>query len=206
LNKNRLNGPNDDANCRNQEDTYVKILETPYTARHYKVFLNKEIGEPHLYEELIQILLTSSETDFIEISCNSTGGQLDSCIDIFNALQASESRTKAIISGNAHSAMSIIALACDDCIAMPHSAMLVHQPRGGNYGRHAEQVSYGEFSKKHIETFFKDAYSGFLETPEIYECLNGKDYWFDSEEINRRIANRNKIREKELKKIKNSKS
>lgn len=195
--KKRLNQDDDSLTPAKE---HVKILASQHVATHYRVFLNKPVEEPSRYEELIQVLLTASEDDCVEILCNSTGGQLDSCIDIVNAIRESRAATRAVITCDAHSAMSAIALACLDCVAMPHSAMLVHQPRGGNFGRHAEQVIYGEFVKKHTEGFYKDIYKDFLTDKEITECLNGKDFWFDSEEINQRLNRRSEIQQKAFQK------
>ncbi len=189
---------NQESEYAGQYKEHVKILASQSVATHYRVFLNKDIEDPHYYEDLIQVLLTASEEDVVEILANSCGGRLDSCIDIVNAIRASQAHTRCVITGEAHSAMSFIALACEDCAALPHSAMLIHQPRGGVHGRHSEQLAHRDFYEKHTEGFYKDVYKNFLTDQEIETVLKGNDIWLDHEQINEKIQKREELQRKEF--------
>jgi|APGre2960657404_1045060.scaffolds.fasta_scaffold00061_30 ATP-dependent protease ClpP protease subunit len=175
----------------------VKILQTSISSNHYRVFFDTDIEESHKYRDLIQALISSSEEDTFEFIVSSEGGHLNTTIDIVNAIRSTEAYTRAVITSEAHSGASFISLSCDDCIALPHSCMLIHQSRGGIIGRFSENVQQGTFFEKQMQKFYNDVYKDFLTQEEIKAVLDGKDMWLDSDEINARVQNRLALREKE---------
>lgn len=175
---------------------HVSIVVNQTAANHYRVFLDKDVEEPSKYRDLIQCLISASENDMVELIVSCDGGQLDSTIDIVNAIRCSEAFTRAVITSNAHSAGSMISLACEEVVALPHSCMLVHQPRGGSVGRHSEMVQHGDFSKEWMKNFYYDIYEDFFTTNEIDTVLNGKDIWLTADQINDRATKRQEIRDK----------
>lgn len=179
---------------------HVKIIQSQSTASHYRVFLDSGIEEPSKYRDLIQILISASPSDLVEFVVSCDGGNLDTTIDITNALRATEASTRAVITSKAHSGASMISLACDEVIAMPHSAMLIHQPRGGILGRHCEIIQQGRFEDDWIGKFYFDIYADFFTKEEIQSILDGKDVWLGHEQINERAQKRDAIREKQQKK------
>lgn len=180
---------------------HVKIIASSSQATHYRVFIDKGIDEPSKYSDLIQALISANDNDMFEFLISCDGGNLDSCVSIVNALNNTNAYTRAVITSHAHSAASIISLVCDEVVAMPHTAMLVHQPRGGSYGRYIEQVQQGHFNEKMIRDFFTDVYEGFLTPSEIDSVLQGKDIWLSADEINERAKKRSEWQEKEQKRL-----
>jgi len=180
---------------------HVRIIQSTSVANHYRVFLDNGIEEPAKYRDLIQILISATESDLVELVVSCDGGSLDTTIDITNALRVTEATTRAVITSKAHSGGSFIALACDEVIALPHVAMMIHQPRGGTMGRHCEQMVEQRFVDEWIKGFYLDIYKDFLTVAEITSVLEGKDIWLNSDQINERAAKRDSIRAKEEQKM-----
>lgn len=180
---------------------HVRIIQSTSVANHYRVFLDNGIEEPAKYRELIQILISATENDLVELVISCDGGALDTTIDITNALRVTEASTRAVITSKAHSGGSFIAVACDEVVAMPHVAMMIHQPRGATFGRHCEQMQEQKFVDEWIKGLYLDIYNGFLSVAEITSVLEGKDIWLNSEQINERAAKRDELRAKEEQKM-----
>jgi ATP-dependent protease ClpP protease subunit len=187
----------DEDNSQSYLKKHVAVVVNQTVSSHYRVFLDDYITDPSEYREVIQALISAGEDDYIEFLVSSPGGNLQTTIDICNAIRASAAYTRAVITSQANSGASFISIACNECIALPHSGMLVHQPRGWNSGTHAEMVTYNDFNKKQTENFYRDIYKDFMTEREIELCLEGKDFWFDSTEINDRLQKRSEIYQKE---------
>lgn len=180
---------------------HVRIIQSTSVANHYRVFLDNGIEEPAKYRDLIQILIGASESDLVELIISCDGGALDTTIDITNALRITEASTRAVITSKAHSGGSFVALACDAVVALPHVAMMIHQPRGGTMGRHCEQMLEQKFVDEWIKNYYLDIYKDFLTVAEITSVLEGKDIWLNSDQINERAERRDELREKEEQKL-----
>lgn len=180
---------------------HVRIIQSTSVANHYRVFLDNGIEDPAKYRDLIQILISASENDLVELVVSCGGGVLDTTIDITNALRVTEAATRAVITSKAHSGGSFIALACDEVVALPHVAMMIHQPRGGTMGRHCEQMVEQRFVDEWIKNFYLDIYKDFLTVSEINSVLEGKDIWLNSDQINERANKREELRQKEEQKL-----
>jgi len=161
---------------------------------HYRWFIDRLIEDEYHYRDLVQCLISASENDVIELVVASGGGNLSTTIHIINAIRSSAAYVRAIIGSQAHSAASIISLACDEVYALPHSAMLIHQPRGGVIGRASENALQSRFQEQHFMELFNDLYEDFLSKDEIEAVLQGKDMWLTAEEINLRAEYRDEAR------------
>ena len=93
------------------------------------------------------------------------------------------------------SAATIIFLAChsyvvsDDCEFMVHTASLGYGGKQNNF------YEFSTFNNKANERLMKKYYKDFLTEDEISQALKGADFWFDSEEVIKRLENRDKIRQ-----------
>lgn len=166
-----------------------------YTAHRF--FIDKGIESPDEYRDVVQCLLSAQEGEIVELVISSYGGVLESALNIVSAIRESSAVVRAIITGSCHSAASVIALACDEVVVFDFANMLCHSATFGSFGKTTEIVSHVKFLEKYLEDVAMDVYKDFLSEKEIKEMLNGKDFWFDANQIRERLELRAQLQEKE---------
>lgn len=113
-------------------DLQVPIIETDSTIEAY---LADEIIEPYEYNELCYVLTHTSADKTVYLNITTPGGILDSAFKIIDAIQQSNAKVIARLSGTVASAGTVIALACDDLIVADHTAWMSHNYSGGSAGK-----------------------------------------------------------------------
>jgi len=162
------------------------IYKRQYIANKYYIHLDEEITEPNYYRSICLVLKEAQETDEVHFIINTPGGDISSFIQIYNAMLQS----KALITAEiimAYSAGSLIALAADQIIIDQFSSMLIHSMSAGSIGKVDEMKVQTDFLKKWNEQIITKLYDSFLTEKEMQQVLEGKDFWFDEEEIIRRF-------------------
>ena len=162
----------------------------------HQVSFDKGIGEPHLYRELINLLYMADENTEFNFFMNTPGGNLSAAMAIIEAMKSSDALIRAIITGECHSAGSMIALNCQEIIVTDSAHMLVHTGSYGTGGNSHMVQSHVDFSTKMINKILETTYSGFLTPTELNDVERGIEFWFDSEEIKVRLDGRKKFLEK----------
>ena len=170
-----------------------------YTAHRF--FIDKGIESPEQYRDLIQTLLTAQEGEIVELVISSYGGVIESAMNIISSINESSAVVRAIIMGSCHSSASIIALSCDEVMVFDYANMLCHSATFGSSGRTTEIVSHVKFLEKYLEKLAYDMYKDFLTNEEIKDMLQGKDFWFDADEIRNRLQKRSDAQDKEQARI-----
>jgi ATP-dependent protease ClpP protease subunit len=183
----------DQGNIRNQ---HLPYFESTRTDRCIKVFLDEYIREPKYYRTVLQGIDSLGEGDVVLLSINSYGGQLDGAIAIINAIQDTDADVHASIEGVAASAASLIALAAPSISVSPYATMMVHSATFGAFGKQSDVISHASFVDKQVRTLMHSVYKDFLTDKELEEVIMGKEMWFDSEEIVRRLELRAQLQEK----------
>ncbi len=183
----------DQGNIRNQ---HLPYFESTRTDRCIKIFLDEYIREPKYYRTVLQGIDSLGEGDVILLSINSYGGQLDGAIAIINAIQDTDANVHASIEGVAASAASLIALAAPSISVSPYATMMVHSATFGAFGKQSDVISHASFVDKQVRTLMHSVYKDFLTDKELEEVIMGKEMWFDSEEIVRRLELRAQLQEK----------
>lgn len=158
-----------------------------------RIFLRDHISEASDYNEILNILDTCQD-DLFEIHINTPGGYLDTTIPLIYRIRNLNEDNVVTVIEQASSAGSIIALASKNVMVIDHASMFIHDlqiyPAPGDASK-AE--SYVAFSKKTKEKLFFDIYKYFLTDEEINQVLAGKDFYFEAEEIRRRLEIRKKL-------------
>lgn len=159
--------------------------QTVSTELHY--YLSSEIGEPTEYVEMIHRIAVAAETDVIYIHLNTTGGQLDTGVQIINAMQTTEAHVVTILEGNAHSLGTMIFLAGDEMWVHENCMMMFHNFSGGVIGKGNELVRELEATVKWFNALVKTLYVPFLTEEELERILRGEDLWMMTPEIRERL-------------------
>ena len=170
------------------------VISRPATFEH-TIYIDEELVSPSEWRQELETIRSAQEGDYVHLRINSAGGS-DVVMGAF---------VKAIVETQAHvvghiehmccSAATIIFLAChsyvvsDDCEFMVHTASLGYGGKQNNF------YEFSTFNNKTNERLMKKYYKDFLTEDEISQALKGADFWFDSEEVIKRLENRDKVRQ-----------
>lgn len=159
-----------------------------FTAKQVHVYISEEIIEPENYVDLIHTLNTADQNDVVYIHLNTNGGQLDTGVQIINAMQNSAASIITVLEGMAHSLGTLIFLSGDDMIVNDNCMMMFHNWRGGVVGKGNELTSELDATIKWFSSLAKRIYIPFLSEDEVKNIIRGEDIWMDSKEIKKRLA------------------
>lgn len=170
-----------------------KQFEQTFASQHIHFYLSKGIGEAEGYTEMVHRILTASPTDVIFIHLNTPGGQLDTGVQIINAMQNSQAKIITILESTAYSLGTLIFLAGDEMIVNEHCMMMFHNFNGGLIGKGNELVSELEATVKWFASLAKSIYVPFLTEEEFDRIVRGEDMWMQTPEIRDRLTRMVKI-------------
>lgn len=152
--------------------------------------LNKPVEDSSYYQNILDRMEMLGEEDAVDAYIDTVGGNLEGCIALCDAFQSTPATVTGILTNKAYSAGAFAALCCDNLEVRPYARMMLHSFSGGFGGKdHEIELDYN-FNKSYIRNFLHDCVEGFLTEEEIVEMFNGKDFWFDAQEITRRLRNR----------------
>lgn len=171
-----------------------KIYEQQYTAAHIHIYLSESIGEAEQYVDMIHRIATAGPADTIFVHLNTPGGQLDTGVQIINALQNTQARVVTILEGVAYSLGTLIFLVGDEMVVNDHCMMMFHNFNGGIVGKGNEITLELEATNKWFATLAKQIYVPFLSEDEVHRLHRGEDLWIQSPEIRRRLAHMVKVK------------
>jgi ATP-dependent protease ClpP protease subunit len=150
-------------------------------------YLIDEIKDVADYIDFLREVDSCRDGDFITVHINCYGGYVDVALNLYDRLRATDACVTVVIEGACCSCASMIMLAGKRWKILPHSYVMIHSWSGGLFGKYHEMESCFEYNKKYMNSHFADVYKNFLTESEISQCLQGKDFWFDSEEVVKRI-------------------
>lgn len=170
------------------------IISRPSTFEH-TIYIDEELVSPSEWRQELETIRCAQEGDYIHLRINSAGGS-DVVMGAFvKAIAETQAHVVGHIEHMCCSAATIIFLAChsyvvsDDCEFMVHTASLGYGGKQNNF------YEFSTFNNKANERLMKKYYKDFLTEDEISQALKGADFWFDSEEVIKRLENRDKIRQ-----------
>lgn len=179
-----------------------KELDTVFlkpSPQSYAYFLDGDIVEPSEYRELMQVLTSMQQGDYLDLMINCFGGYLHTTIMLSGAIRSCKGHVNGILNGVAMSGGSIILLSCHSVEVMPHSTFMAHTSNGYNQGKLSDTIRSVTSSSKQLEALYRDVYYGFYTDEEISDILDGKDSYIEFEEIVSRLEKRQELFESERK-------
>lgn len=154
------------------------------------VYIDEGFREPKYYRRVADRIASLGANDEVKFIINSPGGRLDGLVTLLDALQQTDANSIAVISGEAHSAASILALNCNQVYVSDYSTMLVHNVSFGAVGKGSDVRDQVKHTLDFSERIFRQTYTGFLSEEEINQVLNGKEIWLVGEEIAERLESK----------------
>lgn len=193
---NNRNIRNNDMEDEFMLQSQLSFFEQSNSYSTIKVFLDEDIREPAYYRNIIQRMHVMQEQDSMIIHIDTYGGRLDGAMAIIDAMENCQGKIIVVVSGYAASAGSIIALRAPNLFITPNARFLCHSASYGYSGKAADVRDHQEFSDKWLNKVFVESYSGFLTDKEMQLCMNGKEYYMLADEIEERLAKREKFQQK----------
>ena len=159
----------------------------PVTSTVHHFYITGEVGPAYFYTEMIHVIRSASKGDVVYLHLNTTGGQLDTGIQIINAMRESQAHVIASIEAQAFSLGSMIFLAADDYIVHDNSMMMIHNFSSGMAGKGNEQRLRLEAITTMFDEFVRPIYVPFITDVEYEDVIEGKDMWLHASEIKERL-------------------
>lgn len=186
-----------------QKPAFIQY-ERQFSAREIHFYLCTAIGEPIDYVDMMHTITTAEASDIIYIHLNTPGGQLDTGVQMINAMKNSQAKIVTVLDGVAQSLGTLIFLSGDEMIVNDDCMMMFHNYNAGFAGKGNELSAQIDATTKWFAQIGKHVYIPFLSEAEFDRIIRGEDLWMQSHEIRKRIDNANKIVEAE-KEAKNAK-
>ena len=158
----------------------------------YDLYLTGPIGDAKDYQDWNQMLRAATENDIIYIHINSGGGEMFTAIQLMRSMQETPACVIASVEGMCMSAATLLFLTADVCEISEHSHFMFHTYSSGNWGKGHEQLASVQADEKWARHLFETTYKGFLTPLEIEKIIDGKDFWMNPIEVNKRLIARNK--------------
>lgn len=177
----------DGANA-NQQDKLQPYFVENQVAQRVIIPIDSAVREAAYYRLVCSKIEEMSENDTVEFHINSPGGDLSGLTSLLHSISSTEAETIAVITGDCHSAASLLALSCDAVVVGRFANMLVHSVQFGTHGKGYDVYSQVLHINKHAEDIFKSCYRYFLTEQEMQEVLKGRELWLSRDEINQRLT------------------
>jgi ATP-dependent protease ClpP protease subunit len=169
------------------------LIRTITQQRHtHLVFIDDDIVSPSNYRDVIHCLATCSDNDSVNLIVNSSGGRTDSIWQIIEAMKGCRGDVSVTVIGAAYSAASMLACMAPECYIADSAEFMLHTAHYGSIGTVPNVKGQTDFATRQINRLLDQAYKGFLTDKELEELKNGKEFWFDSEESQKRMVRRYK--------------
>lgn len=184
-------------NTVSQEGVFSpNIYAIPKTSMKYCISITDSISDVFIYDEVLAILDNAEEDDEVVFTIASYGGHLNSLLSLRSAILSTRAEVTGKLVSHSCSAAGMLLLSCHNKVVYPNTTFHAHNATYGVYGKSADIKAQVDFETRQLEKLMIDVYEGFLDVEkEIPLLLDGKEFYFSSEETLERIINQSKHRE-----------
>jgi len=172
----------------NKHKPYTQY-EYVYNAIETHFYISEEIEDPNLYIDMIHCFNIASPGDVIYLHLNTSGGRLDTGVQIINAMNNSQAKVVTVLECMAYSLGTLIFLSGHELVVNDNCVMMLHNFRGGVFGKGNELTSQLDATIKWFNMLAKDIYIPFITEDEFNRIVKGEDLWMQSSEIRKRLDN-----------------
>ena len=179
------------------EGTFPSIHAIPNAGHKFIVSITDDFDEPRYYDEVIALLASASEDDTIIWNINSKGGFVDTLQMLLGWKAMCQAKQVHVLCGDASSCASAFFLSeADEYIVSEGATLFIHEFQVGNRGTNSNVVRRVEHTTKENERFVRETYKDFLDESkgEIDEVLRGVEFYFNADEIRKRLQKREEIK------------
>jgi ATP-dependent protease ClpP protease subunit len=165
-----------------------RIMVNQHVSNEYHLRLARPITAVDDFEEEFQLFAAAGERDVIRIDIVTPGGELDTGHMLRRAINNTAAHTIAYIGPTCASAGTAIALACEEWEIDEMSSFMIHTASYGYVGMAPHVKANVDHSDKMINRFVRTTYAGFLTEDEIERVIDGKEVYFEGEELAQRLS------------------
>ena len=165
----------------------IKYYKQALQVSIHHFYIVDEIGDVPPFLDMINTLKTAEQHDTVFIYLNTPGGNLYTAIQIISAIRQSNATVVTCIEGMVASAGTLLFLAGHKHVVNPNCTFMIHNYSHGAWGKGNEVALRVKHSEHYFNKLAHDLYGGFLTEEEITEVINGKDFWFESDELLQRL-------------------
>lgn len=179
------------------EGTFPSIHAIPNAGHKFIVSITDDFDEPRYYDEVIALLASAGEDDTIIWNINSKGGFVDTLQMLLGWKAMCQAKQVHVLCGDASSCASAFFLSeADEYIVSEGATLFIHEFQVGNRGTNSNVVRRVEHTTKENERFVRETYKDFLDESkgEIDEVLRGVEFYFNADEIRKRLQKREEIK------------
>lgn len=170
-----------------QEETPFRIIEETRPGKIIHIYFSEAINEAKKFVDLIHKIKTAGPEDIIYMYLNLPGGYITTGVQILSAMRMSKAHIVTVVEGEVASLGTLIFLSADEFIIHDNTLLMIHNHSGGQWGKGHEYLAQADATSKWFETLARDVYKNFLTPTEIKEMLDGKDFWFQADEVKTRL-------------------
>ena len=156
--------------------------------------MDESIGNKSDFRRLLQLIYNMTDEDSLRLFIGGPGGNIDTLLEIINAIDYCKGRVFAVLTGEASSAHSILALAVSELQVCARGRLMIHNASIDASGKTQEAASSLNAGIKVCHDLFKEFYTGFLTEQEMQDLLIGKDFHMAAPEILKRLKKRAEYR------------
>lgn len=178
----------------------LAMFQKEVVSTEMEVYLDEPIRGLPYYRGLIHYMHCMQAEDSLIIWLDTPGGQLDSALAIIDAMETTEGSVQVIVTGEAASAGSLIALSAPNLVLGAKARFMLHSASYSiGHSKQGDIESRVENSKQLLRSVVEDGYKDFLSPEEIELMFIGKDYYMDSSEVAIRLEAREEMQDKRRK-------
>jgi ATP-dependent protease ClpP protease subunit len=179
----------------NEDNKPNRIMMNSRVVNDYHLRLARPITEVDDFEDEFQLFAGAGERDVIHIDIVTPGGSVDTAHMLCRAIARTAAHTVAYIGPTCASAGTAIALACEEWEIDDMSSFMIHTGSYGTYGMAPHVKSCVDHHDKMIQRFVRLTYTGFLTEQEIERVIDGREVYFEGEELAQRLIAFSQYRE-----------
>ncbi len=163
----------------------VALMVPNVLINEYSLYLSNFEEKPDNISRLYHELNSVTPEDRIKLIINSDGGLITEGKTIINAIDSTNAAITTIIPSRAYSMGSVLFCTGEKRVVYEHSNLIYHNYSGGSFCKGGEMKDHVKFMKFNLESFFKSYVIG-LTDEEFQKLFDGKDYWFNTEDMCKR--------------------
>lgn len=171
-----------------------RVFSRPIAYQH-DINLDEPFYEAGDWRYEVDVIRNASPNDIINLHINGPGGSLHTCSAILKAMAETPARIVGHLSGLCASAHTLVFLSCDEYVVGDDAEFMIHSSSSGYSGKETELFQYAQHYNKTNRKLMEKYYKHILTPEELEACINGRDFWFDAEELMDRLSARRSAEE-----------
>ncbi len=168
------------------ENLKVESVASTFT---YTIYIDEDVEEVAYYRSILSTLGAAGEGDTVRMMINTSGGYVNTASAISYAMDKCVAKIIAIMTGDVHSAGTMIALHADEWEVGHAISWMAHTASFGVRGSAEKVKGHHAHEQELISNMLYKEYQGFYTKEEISCIADGKESWLTAEEVSTRLRN-----------------